>query len=184
MAPSPAQINFLDSQGIPLSRVFDATGMPRAVYAAAMRELGMVVAIGVSACNAGKHTLRTRAGHCAQCNTHAIAFLLRHDDPGEVYVAHSVATSLVKVGTSKSAYARMSNLNSYGYGGASDWSVTYRHTCTKAGRVELSAQRKLSLHRVTRSYIRTGVRVECHELFQCSTSIATDAVRSALEEFK
>lgn len=175
------QIVFLESQSIPLSRVFDATGVTRAAYKSSMSDLEMVIAMGVTPCSSAKHTLRTRAGHCAQCNTHAIAFLLRHDDPGEVYVAHSMRMALVKVGTSKSSYARMANLNSYGYGGASDWEVRFNHACAKAGRVEFAAQHRLAALRVTRTYVKTGLTVACHELFQCSVETAADAVRAALQ---
>ena len=179
---SRAQINFLEEQGIPLSRVFDATGLPRKAYMNALGELEMVIATGVTPCSAAKHTLRTRAGHCAQCNTHAIAFLLRHDDPGEVYVAHSPRMGLVKVGTSKSSHSRMANLNSYGYGGASDWSVRFNRSCAKAGRVEFAAQRKLDEFRVTSTYVKTGLTVACHELFECSVEKASEAVRDALSD--
>src|SRR5436190_4201098 len=104
---SPDQMRFLQSQSIPLSRVFDASGMSRSTDQAAMTKLAMIVAVGVSSCKEAGHTLRTLAGHCAQCNTHALAFLLRHDEAGEVYVAASAQTGLVKIGTSKNAQARM-----------------------------------------------------------------------------
>ena len=181
---SPHQISFLESQNVPLSRVFDATGMTRSAYRAAMAELEMAIASGVTPCGAGRHTLRTRAGHCAQCNTHAIAFLLRHDDPGEVYVAHSRSALLVKIGTSKFAHARMSNLNSYGYGGASDWRVHFSAACSRAGRVEFSAHRKLYSHRVARTYVKTGRTVACGELFQCTLDTATQSVQAAIDEWK
>jgi hypothetical protein len=184
VALSTPQMAFLEQHGIPLSRVFDATGMSRGVYQAAMSQLEMVVASGVSPCKVARHTLRTRAGHCAQCNTHALAFLLRHDEPGEVYVAYSTKASLVKIGTSWSAYERMANLNSYGYGGVSDWRVEFREACAKAGRVEFGAHRRLTEHRVTRTYVKTGSNVVCQELFQCSVKIATSAVREAAEECK
>jgi hypothetical protein len=176
------QIRFLQAQAIPLSRLFDATGMSRAVYQAAMKELEMVVAVGVSPCKEAGHTLRTRAGHCAQCNTHALAFLLRHDEPGEVYIATSAKMHLLKIGTSQYSLARMSNLNSYGYGGATDWSVHSNQSCKKAGRVEFMAHGLLHNHRVSRSYTKTGYTVECQELFSCTPAEATTAVQAAIRQ--
>lgn len=179
---SPDQMRFLQAQSIPLSRVFDASGMSRSSYQTAMRELDMIVAVGVSPCIEAGHTLRTRPGHCAQCNTHALAFLLRDEEAGEVYVAISARTGLVKIGTSKNSYSRMNNLNSYGYGGTADWKVHYHHACNKAGRVEFLAQKGLSGHRTSRSYVRTGETVDCQELFNCTAAIATAAVQIALKQ--
>ena len=180
---TPEQIRFLQSQTIPLSRVFDASGMLRSTYQPAMRELEMTVAVGVSPCNKGGHTLRTRAGHCAQCNTHALAFLLRHDAFGEVYVAVSTKGGLVKIGTAKGAQARMATLNGFGYGGISDWKLYSQYACDKAGRVEFLAQSTLNEHRTSRSYVKTGCPVDCQELFSCSASAAAKAIQAALKHF-
>lgn len=62
---------FLDRVGVPLSRVFDASGMRTAEYKQAMRDLGMWVAYGASPCEAEGHTLRSRTGHCVQCKDFA-----------------------------------------------------------------------------------------------------------------
>lgn len=173
------QLEFLEAQSIPLTRVFNATGMTRERYRLHMEHLEAVVAYGTSPCKRSGHTLRTRAGHCAQCNTHALGFLLRYDEPGEVYVAVSARFSLVKVGTSQDARSRMNNLNSYGYGGASDWNVHSRVTCKKAGRVEFRAHRTLFTCRAKRTYMKTGDSVQCQELFTCSPDVAAEAVRLA-----
>lgn len=180
---SSVQKRFLEAQSIPLSRVFDASGMSRSAYQAAMRELDMVVAIGVSPCKEAGHTLRTRAGHCAQCNTHALAFLLRHDAFGEVYVAVSTKGGLVKIGTAKGAQGRMATLNGFGYGGVSDWKLYSQYACDKAGRVEFLAQSTLNEHRTSRSYVKTGIPVDCQELFSCSASAAAEAIQAALKHF-
>jgi len=179
---SPDQMRFLQSQEIPLSRVFDASGMSRSSYEAAMIELEMIVAVGVSACKKGGHTLRTSAGHCAQCNTHALSFLLRHYEAGEVYVAVSAQIGLVKIGTGKNAQARMHTLNKFGYGGATDWTLHAIHACNKAGRIEFLAQKMLNVHRTSRRYIKNGNTVECQELFNCSVSAAATAVLAALNQ--
>jgi hypothetical protein len=98
------QLAFLESQFVPLSRTFDASGMTRREYQDEMKSLDLIVAYGVSACKARGHTLRTRAGHCCQCNTAALAFLLRFEDRGEVYVASSAKQGLTKIGVAKRPY--------------------------------------------------------------------------------
>lgn len=175
-------MRFLQEQSIPLSRVFDASGMSRSTYESAMIELEMIVAVGVSPCKKAGHTLRTPPGHCAQCNTQALAFLLRNYEAGEVYIAVSAQTGLVKIGTSKSAQGRMNTLNSFGYGGATDWKIHCHHACSKAGRVEFLAQNALNGYRASRTYIKAGNTVDCQELFNCSASAATAAVQSALKQ--
>lgn len=176
------QMQFLQQQSISLSRVFDASGMPRSVYEQAMIELEMIVAIGVSPCRKAGHTLRTPAGHCAQCNTHALGFLRRHYETGEVYVAVSEKTDLIKIGSAKCSKERMNTLNRLGYGGASDWSIHWHDACNKAGKVEFIAQNILNEHRTSRTYIKNGKPVDCQELFNCSASIAEVAVQSAMQQ--
>jgi hypothetical protein len=176
------QQRFLNDQRVPLSRVFDATGMTQSQYTTAMKALEFDVAIGVKPCAKAGHTLRTRYGHCVQCGTHNLAFLKRYDDPGDVYVASSSSTGLVKIGTSKSASQRISMLSGEGYGGGSDWSLRFHSYCQRAGRVEFIAQRKLQHIRRNASYLKAGFLVECQELFECPVDLAMVAVRSAMGE--
>lgn len=173
------QIDFLKSQGVPLSKVFDATGMGLSKYGAAMKELGMVVAYGVTPCKKAGHRLKTRSGHCVQCKTANLAFQARFDDPGEVYVALSAKQNILKVGTSTDRYTRVERINAYGYGGASDWVIRFHKQYPKAGRVEYEAHTVLDSFRVARTYNKDGFMVECRELFQCDLSTAIAAVEQA-----
>ena len=171
---------FLEQQGIALSRVFNASGMPKPSYQQAMSDLGMIVAYGVSPCKKAGHTLRTKAGHCIQCNTAVLAFVMRYDDRGEVYVAHSSQVSLTKIGVANTHQERLRTLNSQGYGGATDWSVHYCRELDRAGRVEFMAQQALNQYRVSRPYVRTGQTVDCQELFDCPVALAVEAVKNAV----
>lgn len=179
---SPDQMRFLQAQSIPLSRVFDASGMPRTTYQLLMRELEMFIAVGVSPCRKAGHTIRTSAGHCAECNTAALAFLRRHYESGVVYVAVSVRIGLVKIGTTLSTQARIKTLNGFGYGGATDWKIHFQQSCDRAGRVEFLAQNTLAKYRTYRTYVKTGNTVNCQELFSCNALVATTAVKSALNQ--
>lgn len=176
-----AQKDFLESQGIPLSRVFDATRMRTAHWKRVMSELDMVVAIGVTPCEVAGHTLRTRAGHCAICKPANLGFLLRYDAPGEVYVARSRRGALTKVGTAKNSVERIRNLNGYEYGGVSDWHVEFYQQSQKAGRVEGETHRILSAYSVSsRTYFKNGGEIVCQEIFSCDVPVAIEAVQKAL----
>lgn len=147
-----------------------------------MKDLGMLVAYGVSPCGNGGHSLRTRAGHCVQCNTHAIAFLRRHDESGEIYVAVSRKAGLVKIGTATDAPKRMQTLNSYAYGGNDDWTVAFRCHCEKAGQVEFLAQKSLREQQARGSYTKLNQEIECRELFGCEPAEAITAVKGAVAQ--
>lgn len=178
---SVEQQTFLEQQRIPLSRVFNAAGMSKSAYQEAMGDLGMVVAYGVSPCNKFGHTLRTRGGHCAQCNTAALAFVMRYDDRGEIYVASSALLALTKIGVAKAHQDRMRTLNSHGYGGTTDWQIHSHYEVDSAGRVEFMAQQTLDSYRVSKTYFRTGKTIDCQELFECSVELAIEAVNNAVQ---
>jgi hypothetical protein len=50
-----------------------------------------------SSCRVG-HRLKTRSGHCAQCNPINIAFQDRHNSYGHVYIAGSLSGRIIKFG--------------------------------------------------------------------------------------
>lgn len=178
---SKLQKIFLAQQGVPLFKVFDATGMGKTEYGEAASALGMVVVYGVKPCKAQGHTLRLRSGHCVECRPAGLGYLLRYDDPGEVYVAHSPTRKVVKIGTSKNADERMRHLKSYQYGGVSDWTLVYSQFCEKAGRVEFEAHSRLPNYIVDGAYMKGGSVIECRELFSCGVAIAVKTVRGALK---
>lgn len=181
---SDSHLRFLRDMHVPLDKVFDASGLGKSQYEKIMRDLGMWVAYGVSACRAGGHTLRTRSGHCLQCSPANISYLKRHDEKGQVYVAYSLATKLVKVGTAVDSADRIAHLNSYQYGGASDWLRFYASHCDRAGLIETLSHAKLANHAVSRTYFREGRGIECRELFSCDIDMAIAAVVEAAREKK
>ncbi|NTV70983.1 MAG: hypothetical protein HGA71_12645 [Azonexaceae bacterium] len=174
------QRQFIDSQKIPMSRVFDATGLSRQQYRKEMKELDMVLAYGVGPCRNGGHTIKTRSGHCPQCKTANIAFSLRYDTPGQIYVAWSPKGKLTKVGTAQCASARLPNLNSYQYGGVSDWQVVFKRSIQTAGRIEFATHKHLASFSVSRSYVKEGRIIECQELFSCDTNTAISVIEDIL----
>jgi hypothetical protein len=112
------QKSFLNSQKISLRDVLDVSGMKKNQYQAVMDKTGQHFTFGGSRpCGAGGHTLRTKAGHCIQCETSRIAFALRSSAQAYVYIAGSYAQKLIKVGTTKDLDDRVVKLNTDRYGG-------------------------------------------------------------------
>ena len=179
-----AHLAFLKHHDVPLSRVFDATGVgPRkGDYGAVMSELELWIAYNVTPCRAEGHTLRDRKGNCVQCKTSNIAYLRRHDEAGEVYVFYSSSGRLTKVGSSKNPRVRIRNTIERAYGGCSDWEIQYSRSTPKAGRVEFLAHRKLEAHRVSATYYDHGHNIECLELFRCDVKTAIGAVENSLKD--
>ena len=179
------QLDFLRHHDIPFARVYDATGMQRRDYQQVMRDLDLWVAYGVTPCGAGGHALRTRAGHCVQCkNAENLIYLRRFDEAGEVYVAKSMRSLLVKVGLSKNASERIGQLNNYQYAGHSDWTYVWHVEAAKAGRVESQAHNSLVRFAKLSTSLHGGHPTECRELFSCTPRIARTAVEDALRAIR
>jgi len=173
--------DFLKEHGILESELFDARDMGGPEFNPIMKELGIEFAVGRSCKNAG-HRLRTRSNHCVQCDTARISFQRRWNSDGDVYVAHSPSRKLIKVGTADCPYSRTDSLNSYKYGGASDWSIAYAVHTENAGRIEHTAQTALQRHRTDATYHKDGVVHDCKELFKSSKAAAIGAVEAAIAE--
>ncbi|WP_158543508.1 GIY-YIG nuclease family protein [Dyella solisilvae] len=174
------QSSFLLHHKVPWDKVMDATGIRKKDYQAFMSSEGLWVAYGVSPCREGGHTLRTRSGHCAQCNPAALAFLRRHDEPGWVYIATSEESGLCKVGTAKDVQARISMLNRIGYGYATDWVACWEVEVDHAGRVESAVHQSLAEYRAVGGYLAPGYGAECTELFDCDADMALDSLNDVL----
>jgi T5orf172 domain len=144
-----------------------------------MSSLQQWVAYGVSPCREAGHELRVRSGHCVQCKPANLSYLRRYDEDGEVYVAGSASGRVVKVGTSANSEERVGHLNSYVYGGQSDWQRLFVTRVQNAGRVEADAQQALAAHAAIGQYFKDGAYIECRELFACSSGVAIAAVKAA-----
>src|SRR5215212_3101491 len=77
--------------------VFDARGMSQWLWKRRAKEAGKDIVLG-SPCRKSGHRLRTRAGHCVQCDPKKLAWVLRETACGQVYVAGSLEGRLIKIG--------------------------------------------------------------------------------------
>lgn len=172
------QREFLTDQNVCLSLVFDAEGMCKTEYREVMKSLDKHIAYNTTPCKKAGHTMRTRAGHCIQCNTARIAFQKRHSEQAFVYVAGSLSRSVIKVGITNNIENRMESLNQLQYASASDWTCIHWIETKRAGEVEFSAHDTLKQFAAPTTYTRFGRTVNCLETFYCPAQKAIDAVRS------
>jgi hypothetical protein len=91
------ELRFLYTQRIDESAVMDCAHMSSRRYKGAMEEEGYLWCISPSYCYNG-HRLRSRPGHCIQCDTARIAFVKRHQASAYIYIAGSLESKLIKVG--------------------------------------------------------------------------------------
>ena len=176
MKLAPEQLNFLETQKISLDKIFDAEGLSKSDYHPLMKEMDKIIAIGVTPCAKFSHTMRTRNGHCVQCNTASIAYLERHYDKGYIYIAGSKKEKVVKIGFASNINNREESLNNENYGEISDWKILFQVTCKNAGKIEFNTHKKLSKYLTDKSYLKNNKRNQCYEIFSCSYSLAKETL--------
>lgn len=132
------QTTFLTKHNTAVGSVFDATGLGKNDYRKLMKDLGKTVAIGVTPCKKGNHAMRTRSGHCIQCNPASLAFQKRHSMNGYVYIAGSLELSVIKVGLASDVEERMKSLNRLNYAGLAIGNVFFGLRRPKLVRLNLT----------------------------------------------
>ena len=172
------QLNFLETQKVSLDKIFDAEGLSKSDYHPLMKEMDKIIAIGVTPCAKFSHTMRTRNGHCVQCNTASIAYLERHYDKGYIYIAGSKKEKVVKIGFTSNINNREESLNNENYGQINDWKILFQVMCKNAGKIEFHTHKKLSKYLTDKNYLKNNKRNQCYEIFSCSYSLA----RKTLDE--
>jgi hypothetical protein len=171
---------FLKRHKIAVSDVFDAFGLSKTEWYAAMVETGQGFAVRTNPCENGGHTLRTHSGHCIECNTASIAFYRRSRMAGYVYIAGSLSTKRVKVGMTTDLKQREKFLNLYGYGEARDWEMLAYAKTARAGECEFTIHSKLAGYEVSATYVKAGKVYDCYEIFGCSLKVALNALKACL----
>ena len=164
---------FLERQGITPAQVLDARGMPKAIWRARARAEGKLAVIG-SACREAGHRLRSRSGHCIQCDPSVLAYQARFSEHGVIYIAYSRSTGLVKIGGSASAEQREKSL--IGYAGIDDWKILNSTRVEGYGQVEEAVRAKLKASLKPLAYWREGRNQIASEVYACSIEEATKAL--------
>jgi hypothetical protein len=170
------ELVFLKRQGLGPSDVFDTRGMSSAKWKQKIKLEGKTVALGTPCAEAG-HRLRTRAGHCVQCDTKKLAYQKRHRSFACLYIAGSKAQQLIKVGTAKSTEERRRKLNFEAYAGVSDWVVLFSIKIADAGKIEMQTHGELRAFASPRGFIKDGKPQDTREAFTCSFTRAYDVLQ-------
>lgn len=178
------QLAFVAKMDLSVHDLFDASGLKASEWKLQMKELGKLVAFGVTPCIASGHTLRTRAGHCVQCNPAVLAYSRRHSENGDVYVAWSKKGRIAKIGCAKDANLRILSLIETCYRGQNDWNLELIYECTEAGLIESKVQKLLKEYELRGlKYLRDGRLQECSELFSCSLNKAKSALEATIKDY-
>lgn len=170
---------FLKSQGLSAADVYDGRMQSSAGWKAGVRAAGLTVVLGTP-CKNGGHRLRTRSGHCAQCDTSKLSYQKRHHTPGYVYIAGSKSARLLKIGTAVDIEQRKRNLCNQAYGGIRDWTMLFTAKVQNGGKTEGDAIRRLKAFQVVRLYDKDGLQQEAAEMLQTSFTKAIKALAAAI----
>lgn len=182
------QFNFLLEQKIEIKHVFNAEGLRKEEYKKIMKDLNMIIAYNVTPCKAKGHTLRTRSGHCCQCDTSKIAFQMRADASGITYLAGSLKGEIIKIGFTKAIEIRSESLNRTKYANYSDWEILFAIQSKFAGKIENNSNSLLNKYFLSNDYEHDNHIQESYETFKCSYNkgkeVILDTCRNNNFEFK
>jgi hypothetical protein len=176
------ELRWLGAYSLGPEDVYDARGLPKDFWQRAAKSANKPIVIG-SPCRKYGHRLRTRAGHCFQCDPVKLVFQTRHSADQYVYIAGSRAQKLIKIGTSKDIPARSYKINYEQYGGASDWQILFTIRVREAGLVEELAQKRLGRTHQTvwGKYFHNNIEQTGVEMVRCKFSQAKAALLAVAE---
>jgi hypothetical protein len=174
------EVFFLAHHGINPNDVYDARGQSGWYWKEQIRKEGKTLALGTE-CSRGGHRLRTRAGHCVQCDPKKLSFQRRFHAVGWVYIAGSLSGRLIKIGICEDYHQRLRQICAEGYGGCRDWHMLYLVRIENAGEIEHLARRKLETHAVSRDYFKDGFGQQAVELLACSYTQAREALDAVID---
>jgi hypothetical protein len=172
---SDNELWFLRRVGLSADDVYDGRGESKDGREWAAKQAGKLLVLGPR-CRAAGHRLRTRSGHCAQCDTRKIAYQQRYNSSGYVYIAGSLNGRIIKVGTAQDITQRQRQLRAEQHGGYSDWYVLFSIWVNEAGRVEHDASARVTSPRYFGTYFKDNIEQTATELLQCSFSMALQAI--------
>ncbi|OAF16639.1 hypothetical protein AYJ54_37800 [Bradyrhizobium centrolobii] len=169
------ELAFLLRQGLGPDDVLDVRRMTRSYWFQEIKRLNKTIALG-SACKKGGHRLRSRKGHCVQCDSSKIAFAGRHDLTQYLYIAGSLRARLIKIGVCKDLRQRIRQICTERHGDARDWEVIYAVEIERAGEIEERVLSRLGHFAIHSHYWKNGSLQQSIELRRCSISQALEAM--------
>jgi len=174
------QESFIKKHKIPTDLLFDAQGegMTEGLKQL-MSEANAVIAYNTVGCSKDdNHNFKTIDGHCPQCETGRIAFLLRERQTGFIYIAGSRKGNLIKIGSTQNVLNRIKSLNmpKTMYAGFDDWVLLFDAKTITQGRTERKIQERLIENKVVNQYEKSGKLQDAGELYRCSYTKAKEAI--------
>ena len=183
---SPDELRFLVRNGCSEEDVYDGRGQSKEGRAMHAKEAGkhlvLCGVIGRGDCRRKGHRLRTRAGHCIQCNRLNVVYQKREDKPGYVYIAGSLSGRVLKIGTTGDLNQRENRMRAEGYGGSKDWIILASVYVSKGGEFERAASDRVNGERGYRTYFKDGIEQGAVELHLCAFSEALRAMTQRLSD--
>lgn len=184
------ELLFLKEHQLNVSDFFDGRGLSRKEQHDEAKRFNRPYIIGAN-CKARNHRLRTRNGHCVQCDPSRIKYIKRFTDSGAIYIAK--CNSLYKVGLVEnnknnlqfSIKNRKGSLNGEGgYAGSKGWDMVQVFRIDKqVGRIEHEIHRKLAPYSSSSIYIHSGQEQLAKETFECSYDNILSAITKVFKKY-
>lgn len=178
---SAAEIEFLNRLGLSEENVLQGweDNTVKARYKAAKEESKDIV-VG-SPCYKAGHRLRIRSNNqCVQCHPEKFRYRKNYSERGHVYIAGSLSGRLIKVSFSRDCHQRVPEIRRQSYGGFGDWKLLEWFELENAGEIESRAQKQLFQFKVRLPYWKGREESYTNDVFSCSLSRASRAVREML----
>lgn len=169
---------FLKAHGLTESDVFDWRGLGSRERHDAIKRAGKTLALGVE-CSQG-HRLRTRSGHCVQCDTAKLSYQAQKTRRAVLYVGWSSNLKLFKVGVSDTPSRRIDALRREAYGGATDWSLFMALELREAGESEAAMHHHLASFQHASTYQKGAHQQASREVFKCQPEEVIEAFQRAV----
>jgi hypothetical protein len=176
----------LNSLGIREDETLDVSSYSsKAERKHAAQEHGAKVTYGYTPHFKCGYCLKTPSGNCIVCESKNLAYSKNHNDGGYIYIARSLKSQLVKVGSTSNIKKRVTVLNADRYGSQTDWEIVhFMHVEKKRGVIETEVQNLLKENYVISHYFKNGIKQSTYEVFDCSVmkalSLLEEVVKSTL----
>jgi hypothetical protein len=161
--PSISETAFLRQHSIEIEQIFDARGLPGAEWKRQAKELGFLFVYG-NPCTNGGHRIKSRAGHCIECNTARIAYMKRETASADLYIAVASRGALFKIGVTNDRFSREVSLRKQRYGGACDWKIIASRRIDNSQFVEREILDDLWERKTTGTHFKDGRDVVAGEM--------------------
>lgn len=171
--------NFLKSLNVPISQCFDANGLAVNRCRQSMKDLEKIIAYNSTLCGAG-HKIRTRSGHCIQCDTSRLRYSQRYAEQGYIYIAGSYSSELIKIGSTNNYKNREASLNGENYGGLNDWELISYYKCKNSGKIETTTHTFLQQYIVLKEYQKNRLTQTAREIFKCNYKKCKEALYNSI----